>query len=172
MFDGRSSLCSPFLQGYSVHQRASWAKSFEEVKEAIVGYIGESLKDPGMFPQPQDTQLGVFELLPPILSIVSPSASHPITSRHLQNLALPQLFLDLSVKFADGTEFAQDMLSPILSLLLQEYWKGKPEANAYLTGDGWIAYMAALGKITETKEVASLVSLTQLPLLVANESSS
>ena len=90
-----------------------------------------------------------------MLSILAPSATHPIPSRHLQNLALPQLFLDLSVKFADDNEFAQHMLSPVLSLMLQEYWKSKD--NADLTKDGWSAYMAALGKISESKEVASLV---------------
>jgi len=42
--------------------------------------------------------------------------------------------------------------------MLQDYWKGSVEANANITGDGWITYVAALGKITEVKEVASLVS--------------
>ena len=47
------------------------------------------------------------------------------------------------------------MLSPVLSLMLQEYWKTKE--NTDITGDGWAAYMAALGKISEAKEVACLV---------------
>lgn len=50
------------------------------------------------------------------------------------------------------------MLSPVLSLMLQEYWKTKE--NTDITGDGWSAYMAALGKISESKEVACLVRRT------------
>jgi vacuolar-type H+-ATPase catalytic subunit A/Vma1 len=40
------------LQGYKAEEVAAWAKAWTEIKDSIVGYIGEILKDPEMFPQP------------------------------------------------------------------------------------------------------------------------
>jgi hypothetical protein len=101
--------------------------------------------------------LGPAEFLPVLLSVINPSPSHPIPSKHLASLPFQQLLADLASKFSQGEEFANEILSPIFSLLLQEFWNGKREDNQDLGGDGWRTYLSAIGRVAEVKEVASLV---------------
>lgn len=111
--------------------------------------------------------LGIAELLPSFLSVISPDPAYPILSLHLQNLAYPQLLLELSVKFADDGDFVNNILSPALSLLLQAYWNGKKEDNQDLGGEGWRRSLAGLKKIAEVKELAGLVRGARSSFLVA-----
>ncbi|CDZ97514.1 Ubiquitin fusion degradation protein-2 [Phaffia rhodozyma] len=152
-------------QGYKPEESSGWTKAASEVNDSILGYMGESLKDPGMFPQPSDKPLGVIEFLPAFLSTLSPSPTHPIPSKHLENLQFPQLLLELSIKFADGNEFVTSLLSPALSFLLQAYWNGKKEDNQDLDGEGWRRCLACVKKIAEVKELAALLPTLPIWLL-------
>lgn len=150
--------------GYQPAEVERWKDAWKEIKDALVSYLSEVLKDPGMFPQPQPTPsrpIGPEELLPLLLTPThQPSTLLPLSS-------VPLLLTDLAR--TGEQEFATKILSPALSVLLQRYWSpAQKEANQTLVGSGgqgWERYLGAIARVVQSKEVATVVGRMPIWLL-------
>ncbi|KAF8510860.1 ubiquitin elongating factor core-domain-containing protein [Gautieria morchelliformis] len=131
----------------------------DKVRELIISYIGLSLQDPEMFPQPSGKPLGAPELLPTFLSLSSlfsplsgPSSS---ASQVLLPTDLPELFTDLSSRFLD--DGLEEIVGPIIRLLCFHPSLQRPEGLG--GGDvAWRSIISALDCLVGVKGVASVIT--------------
>lgn len=150
--------------GYEPAEVERWKDAWKEIKDALVSYLSEVLKDPGMFSQPQPTPsrpVGPEELLPLLLTPThQPSTLLPLSS-------VPLLLTDLAR--TGEQDFATKILSPALSVLLQRFWSpAQKEANQTLVGSGgqgWERYLGAVERVVQSKEVAAVVGRMPIWLL-------
>lgn len=146
--------------GYTSAEVERWKATWRAVKDGLVGYLAEILKDPGMFPQPESTAerpVGPLELLPLLLDPAhGASGSRPL----LPATYLPLLLSDLATHGDEPAEFAEKVLSPLMATVFQRYWTPAEKAeNQSLTGGGWDKYLGAIERVTQSKETVGLVRL-------------
>jgi hypothetical protein len=145
--------------GYTPAEAERWKGTWRAVKDGLVGYLSEILKDPGMFPQPSPTAerpIGPLELLPLLLDPAHGNGKRSL----LPPTYLPLLLSDLATHGDEPAEFAQKVLSPLMAAVFQRYWTPAEKAeNQSLTGGGWDKYLGAVERVTQSKETAGLVSL-------------
>ena len=143
--------------GYTPAEAERWKATWRAVKDGLVGYLSEILKDPGMFPQPEPTAerpVGPLELLPLLLDPAHSTGKRPL----LPATYLPLLLSDLVTHGDEPAEFAQKVLSPLMAAVFQRFWTPDEKAeNQSLTGGGWDKYLGAIERVTQSKETAGLV---------------
>ncbi|KAJ9117556.1 hypothetical protein QFC22_004406 [Naganishia vaughanmartiniae] len=153
-------------QGWSKEvQGARWRAAYDKIKELVMSYVGYTLEDPAMFPQPEGRPAGPAEFLPILLSATSSAPAYdPLTSSApvpsstnlpLQPDALPQFLADLSARFASDTDSLRNILESILSFLFQEFFKAVPPVD--LVSGEWRKWIGALEVLVQVKGIAAMV---------------
>ncbi|KAJ9110282.1 hypothetical protein QFC19_001685 [Naganishia cerealis] len=152
-------------QGWSQEEGAKWRAAHEKMKELVMSYVGYTLEDPAMFPQPENRPAGPAEFLPILLSATSATGGYdPLTSSAsaetatnlpLQPSSLPQFLADLSARFSTDTDSLRNILESILSFLFQEFFKAVPPVD--LVSGEWRKWIGALEVLVQVKGIAALV---------------
>lgn len=161
--------------GYNPTEKIQWTNAFDELKRLIISYLGMTLEDPSMFPQPAARQdLGPAEFLPLLLGVnddANSNAGDPYTSSAAEKHVVQQGALkhsdllpflnDLITGFPDGS-FA-DVITPTLSLFFQKWFQINPTPD--LLGDDWRKYLGAVSLLVQVKGIAAL--FPSLPVWLA-----
>ncbi|KAJ9098222.1 hypothetical protein QFC21_004551 [Naganishia friedmannii] len=159
-------------QGWSRDgEGARWTRAYARIKELVMSYLGYTLEDPGMFPQPEGRAAGPAEFLPILLSATCSAQGYdPLTSstpstRTTANLALqpdalPQFLTDLAARFTitdaadDDPDSLHRILESVLSFLFQEFFKAAPPVD--LVGGEWRRWVGAVEVLVQVKAIAAL----------------
>ncbi|GHJ85049.1 hypothetical protein NliqN6_1451 [Naganishia liquefaciens] len=151
-------------QGWKEQEGQQWKATWEAVRELVVSYVGYTLEDPGMFPQPEGRPAGPAEFLPILLSATSNNPIYdPLTSSTsaaqpsvpLPPSSLPQFLTDLSARFTSDPAALSPILESILSHLFQSFFQVQPPVD--LVGGEWRKWIGALEVLVSVKGIAQLV---------------
>ncbi|KAF7365174.1 U-box domain-containing protein [Mycena venus] len=132
----------------------------EKVRELIISYIGLTLQEPDMFPQPFGRPLGPPELVSSLLSLSALSAPHLGFGSSSPNTLAPSdidVFLqDLTRRFEPEDEI-DGVLGPVVRQLLSHESLSRPEG---LGGShaGWRGVISGLEALVSVKGIAAMIT--------------
>ncbi|TFK61391.1 hypothetical protein BDN72DRAFT_828292 [Pluteus cervinus] len=156
----RSSLLK---KGYSPVETQNALECLEKLRELVLGYIGLSLQETELFPQPEGRTVGPAELVAPLLSLSALSApllSTSTTSPHaLGPSDIDQFLQDLARKFEPDNEI-DSVLGPVVQGLLFHESLFRPEGLG--GGDAsWRGVISGLEALVSVKSIATMI--TRMP---------
>ncbi|KAG6820711.1 hypothetical protein H0H93_012764 [Arthromyces matolae] len=147
-------------QGYSPSDTQTALLRLEKLRELLVSYIGLTLQEPEMFPQPQGRPLGPLELVTPLLSLSAlsgPLFSAPTSSPNALTASdIEQFLQDLARRFEPDNEI-DDILGPVVRELVFHESLFRPEGLG--GGDAsWRGVVGGLELLVSIKPIAMMIT--------------
>lgn len=135
--------------------------NLEKLRDLIISYIGLTIQEPEMFPQPivPDKELGAAELVPSFMSLSALSGPYLTSnsSTSLLDSADIETFLQDLVKRFEPDNEIDGVLGPVVVKLCSH----ESLKVGFASGDGWRGVISGLEALVSVKPIA--VMITRLP---------